>query len=167
MGLKDIKNRCKKFFEDRRKCARILVDLPFEYWAQYNPHVRSGGIVLDASETGFLIHSVEDMPVGTQLMVAVLYIWGYGLTNLGVWAEIVWKNVDKKGEYLYGLKFIEVVEKDRNKLIGILRQNLVKTTINEANKNKWRKERSMMYRQKCRIYSKIIFSFLHSARNDR
>jgi hypothetical protein len=166
MGFKNIKNRCKKFFEDRRKCTRISVDLPLEYWTQYNPHVRSGGIVLDASEIGFLIHSIEDMPVGTQLMVAVLYIWGYGLTNLGVWAEIVWKNVDKKGEYLYGLKFIEVLEKDRNKLKGILRQNSVKTTMNDANKNKWREERSMMYRQKYGICSKIIFSFWHRARKD-
>jgi hypothetical protein len=166
MGLKNIKNSCKDLFKDRRKCRRILVDLPFEYWTQYNPHVRSGGIVLDASEIGLLIHSIEDMPVNAQLMVAVLYIQGYGLTNLGVWAEIVWKNVDKKGDYLYGLKFIEVMEKDRNRLIGILRQNLVKTTINKANKNKWRKERSMMYRQKYGICSKIIFSFLHCARKD-
>lgn len=167
MGLRNIKNRCKKFFEDRRKCARVLVDLPFEYWTLYNPHVRSGGIVLDASETGFLIHSIEDMPLGTQLMVAVLYMWGYGLTNLGVWAEIVWKNVDKKGHYLYGLKFLEVVEKDRSKLKGVLRHNSLNTTINEANKNKWRKERSMMYRHKYGIWSKMIFSFCHRARKDK
>jgi len=166
MGLGNIKNRYEEFFADRRKCARILVELPFEYWTQYNPHVRSGGVVLDASEIGLLINSIEDMPVGTQLMVAVLYTWGYGLTNLGVWAEIVWKNVDKKGKYLYGLKVIEVARTDCDKLKGILRQNSVKTTINEANRKKWREERSMMRRQNYGICSKIIFSFWHWARKD-
>ena len=166
MSLKNIRNRCKDLLRDRRKCVRILVDLPFEYWTQYNPHVRSGGIVLDASEIGILIHSIEDMPVNTQLMVAVLYIQGYGLTNLGVWAEIVWKNVDKKGEYLYGLKFVEVAKKDRNKLMGMLRQNLFKATINKANQNKWTKERSMVYKPRYEGWLKIIFRFLPWARKN-
>ena len=166
MSLKNIRNRCKDLLRDRRKCVRILVDLPFEYWTQYNPHVRSGGIVLDASEIGLLIHSIEDMPVNTQLMVAVLYIQGYGLTNLGVWAEIVWKNVDKKGEYLYGLKFVEVAKRDRNKLMGMLRQNLFRATINEANQKRWKKERSMVYKPRYGVWSKIMFRFLHWARKN-
>jgi hypothetical protein len=166
MSLKNIRNRCKDLFKDRRKCERILVDLPFEYWTQYNPHVRSGGIVLDASGIGLLIHSIEDMPVNTQLMVAVLYIQGYGLTNLGVWAEIVWKNVDEKGEYLYGLKFVEVSKKDHNKLMGILRRNLLKPIINKANKSKWRKERSMVCRPRYGVWAKVISCFLDWARRD-
>jgi len=67
------------------------------------------------------------------------------LETFEVFAEIVWENADKS-KYLYGIKIIEVVEKDRNKLIGILRQNSVKARINEAHKNKSGSERSRMYR---------------------
>jgi hypothetical protein len=121
-----------KFFRDRRKRPRVLLGLPFEYWTQYNPHIRCGGIVLDASEIGFLIYSPEDMPIGTQLKIVVIYIWGYGLTNLGVWAEIVWKNEKKEGKYLYGLKLIEVFGENRNKLRGLLRHNSMKNTVAEV-----------------------------------
>jgi len=131
--------------EDRRKYPRVFTDLPFEYWTQDNSHVRSGGIVLDASEIGFLVHSIQNMGIGTQLKITVFYICGYKLETFEVFAEIVWENADKR-KYLYGIKIIEVVEKDRNKLKGILSRNSVKAPINEANKNKSGKERSIMYR---------------------
>jgi len=131
--------------ENRRKYPRVFTDLPLEYWTQDNSHIRSGGIVLDASEVGFRIHSIQNMGVGTQLKITVFYICGYELETFEVFAEIVWENADKR-KYLYGIKIIEVVEKDRNKLIGILRQNSVKARINEAHKNKSGSERSRMYR---------------------
>jgi len=131
--------------ENRRKYPRVFTDLPLEYWTQDNSHIRSGGIVLDASEIGFRIHSIQNMGAGTQLKITVFYICGYELETFEVFAEIVWENADKR-KYLYGIKIIEVVEKDRSKLIGILRQNSVKARINEVNKNKSGKEKSRMYR---------------------
>lgn|SRR5512139_1652833 len=132
--------------EDRRKYPRVFTDLPLEYWTQENSHIRSGGMVLDASEIGFRIHSIQNMGIGTQLKITVLYVCGYKLETFEVFAEIVWESADKNRKYLYGIKIIEAVETDRSKLIGILRQNSVKAPINEANKNKSGKERLRMYR---------------------
>ena len=124
--------------ENRRKNPRVSLDLPFEYWTQDYSHSLRGGIVIDASEVGFLIYSVEDMPIGRLLNIVVLYISGYGLTNLEVWGEIVWKNYKKEGRYLYGLKFIKVFSEDHDKLKGLLRHNSIETTISQADRAKMR-----------------------------
>lgn len=123
MDFKDIIKRIKSF-EERRKSPRVLLDLPLEYRTQYNPRTR-GGIVMDASEIGFLIHSIESMLIGTQLKIVLLYPWGYGLANLEVSGEVVWKKVDKKERrYLYGFKFNGILKEDRYKLKGLLRSEL-------------------------------------------
>ncbi len=131
--------------ENRRKYSRVFTDLPLEYWTQDNSHIRTGGIVLDASEIGLRIHSIQNMSVGTQLKITVFYIYEYKLETFEVFAEIVWENAHKR-KYLYGIKLIEMMEKDRNKLRSILGQNSVKTPLSEADKNKSGKERSRMYR---------------------
>jgi len=124
MDFKDIIKRIKSF-EERRKSPRVLLDLPLEYRTQYSPRTR-GGIVIDASEVGFLIHSIENMLVGTQLKIVVLYPLGYGLGNLEVSGEVVWKKVDKKERrYLYGFKFNGILKEDRYKLKGLLKHELV------------------------------------------
>jgi hypothetical protein len=122
MDLRDIISRL-KHFENRRKYPRMLLDLPFEYRTEYNRRVR-GGIVIDACEVGFLIHSTENMLVGTRLKIAVLYAKEYSLAKLDVFARIVWKTFDKKEKrYLYGLKFNEILSEDDFKLKGLLRSN--------------------------------------------
>jgi len=109
--------------EDRRKYARVLLDLPLEYRTQYNPRIR-GAVVIDASEIGFLIHSIDNMLVGTQLKIVVLYPSEYSLANLKVLARIVWKKIDKSEKrYLYGLKFNEILAEDDCKLRELLRSN--------------------------------------------
>ena len=101
----------------------MLLDLPFEYRTEYSPRVR-GGIVIDACEIGFLIHSTENMLVGTRLKIAVLYPDEYRLGKLEVYARIVWKMFDQKEKrYLYGMKFNEILAEDDDKLKGLLRSN--------------------------------------------
>ena len=120
MDLKDIISRL-KYFENRRKYPRALLDLPFEYRTEYSRRIR-GGIVIDACEVGFLIHSTENMLVGTRLKIAVLYREEYSLAKLEVFAKIVWKTFDKKEKrYLYGLKFNAILAEDDYKLKGLLR----------------------------------------------
>ena len=111
----------KEPFKDRRRYPRVYMDLPVEYRMKYPPFVR-GGIVIDASETGFLIYSTEPIPVGTKLKVAVLYPKEYELAFFEVFAEIIWKKVVAKQEegYQYGLKFIEILEEDYLKLRELL-----------------------------------------------
>jgi hypothetical protein len=122
MEVMDIISRL-KYFENRRKYPRVLLDLPFEYRTEYSRRIR-GGIVVDACEIGFLIHSTENMLVGTRLKVVVLYPEEYRLAKLEVFAKIVWKRFDKKEKrYLYGLKFNGILAEDDYKLRGLLRSN--------------------------------------------
>ncbi len=118
--------------KERRKHSRIFMDLPFEYWTQDNPHVRSGGIVLDASQTGFRIHSIQNMGVGTQLKITVFYVFGYRLETFEVFAEIVWEDNPKNTKYLYGTKIVEAVERHHHILKGILRQHSAKAPVHQA-----------------------------------
>jgi hypothetical protein len=110
------------YFIDRRKHPRIWIYLPLEYRLKYAPHAR-GGVVIDASETGFHIYSTEDIPIDTNLKIAVLFPREYELANFEVFAEIIWKkvSVERRGEgYQYGLKFTQISEEDCSKLRRLL-----------------------------------------------
>jgi len=96
--------------------------LPLEYQMKYAPRAY-GGIVIDASETGFHIYSTENIPIGTKLRIDVLFPDKYELANLEVAAEIVWKkvSVDRRGMgYQYGLKFLQILEEDCRTLRKLL-----------------------------------------------
>ncbi len=109
-------------WEERRKFPRLLMDLPLEYRVINAPYAH-GGIVANASEEGFLVYSIKDMPIGTKLNIAVMFPKGYELTNFEVVAEIVRKDLhweeDWEG-YAYGLKFVQILEEDRHKLKQLL-----------------------------------------------
>ncbi len=112
-------------FRERRKYPRSFLNLPFEYRVKNLPHAH-GGLVVDASEGGFLIHSVEDMPVGLKLNIVLLFTKGFELTNLEVSAEIVRKDLcsdnGSKG-YQYGLRITQIIEEDRWKLKELLSES--------------------------------------------
>jgi hypothetical protein len=103
---------------ERRRCPRFLIDLPLEYQGMDDSRSR-GGIVVNASETGFLIESVKDIPIGTELNITVLYLKGFEFANFKVTAKIVWKQPSLKENwkgYQYGLEFIQILDEDRWKL---------------------------------------------------
>ncbi len=114
--------RDSKYFKERRKYPRVLMDLPLEYIARQTTHAR-GGLVVDASETGLLIYSCEEIPIGTRLKIGVLFPKECELANFDVLAEIVWSKVDfekeKKG-YRYGVKFLYMLEEDHQELKQLL-----------------------------------------------
>jgi hypothetical protein len=86
------------------------------------PHVR-GAMVVNASETCLLIQSPNGVPAGTRLNVAVLFSQGFELSNFEVVAEVVWtKTYSHEGKqgYELGLKFIRMLEEDRQKLKHLL-----------------------------------------------
>jgi hypothetical protein len=111
-----------KVNKERRKAPRMLLDLPLEYRVMNAPYVH-GGLVVNASESGLLVNSIKNIAIGSKLNIAVLFPKGYELTNLEVLAEIVWKDLhweeDWEG-YQYGLKFIQILEEDRQKLKQLL-----------------------------------------------
>jgi PilZ domain len=110
------------YVKERRRYPRSLVDLPLEYRVKDLPHAH-GGLVVNASEEGLLIHSVKDMPVGLKLDIVVLFPRGYELANFEVLAEIIWKDLhsynDSEG-YQYGLKITQMIEEDHWKLKQLL-----------------------------------------------
>ena len=98
------------------------MDLPLEYRV-LDASQAHGGLVINASESGLLLHSMKDMPVGTKLNIAVLFPKGFELTNFEVFAEIVWKDIywqENRQEYEFGLKFIHILEEDHQKLKRLL-----------------------------------------------
>ena len=104
--------------EDKRRHPRLYLDLPIEYRFTDLPSAH-GGIVVNGSETGFLIYSLKDMPVGTNLRITVLFPKGFQLANFEVSGKIVWKDIFSEEDwegYKYGLHFTQIAEEDRQKL---------------------------------------------------
>lgn len=111
-----------KDLKEKRKHPRVSVNLPLEYRVSDAPKAQAG-MVINASESGLLVHSMKDMPVGTKLNIAVLFPKGFELTNFEVLAEVVWKDVhwqENRPEYEFGLKFIHILEEDHEKLKRLL-----------------------------------------------
>ena len=113
---------------ERRSYPRFTIDLPLEYRDMEGLCLR-GGIVANASEGGFLIEAVRDIPVGTELNIAVLFPKEFELANFNAVAKIVWKErywkEDLKGDsywkgYQYGLEFVQILDDDRWKLNFLL-----------------------------------------------
>jgi hypothetical protein len=105
------------YYKEKRKFPRVSMDLPVDYWVKQDSYAH-GGIVIDASETGFLIHCVEDIPIGTKLKVAVLFPREYELADFEVSAEIIRKKMVEHGKegYQYGMKFTKILQEDYGKL---------------------------------------------------
>ena len=102
---------------ERRRQPRFFIDLPLEY-REVDSHAR-GGIVVNASETGFLIESVKNIPIGTRLWVSVLFPKGFELGDFEGEAKIIWKEFLLKEYwegYEYGLTIIQISGRDHWKL---------------------------------------------------
>lgn len=111
-----------KDLREKRRHPRVNVNLPLEYRVSGAPKAQAG-MVINASESGLLLHSLKDMPVGTKLSIAVLFPRGFELTNFEVLAEVVWKEnywQENRQEYKFGLKFIDILDEDHQKLKGLL-----------------------------------------------
>jgi len=107
---------------ERRRAPRLAVDLPLEYRVLDLPYAH-GGIVVNASETGFLVNSVKNIPVGTKLTIAVWFPKEYELTSFELAAEVVWKDYHLEEDwegYQYGLKFVNILKEDLQKLTQLL-----------------------------------------------
>jgi hypothetical protein len=108
--------------KDRRRFPRVFMDLPLEYQIMDTSNAH-GGLVINASETGLLIYSVKNIPIGTKLNIAVLFPKGFELANFEVLAEIIRKDLhfEENWEgYEYGLKFVQIMEEQYRKLRDLL-----------------------------------------------
>ena len=108
--------------KERRGHQRIMVSFPV--------HVRfnqSGepypGLTIDASESGLLVRTLKDIPLGTRLNIELLFPNTSKLSHFKAVAEIVWKDIcnweDLEG-YQYGLKLIQISNEHHSKLRKLL-----------------------------------------------
>jgi c-di-GMP-binding flagellar brake protein YcgR len=107
---------------ERRKYPRFSMDLPVEYRVTSAPN-GLGALVINASESGLLVYSVKEIPVGTKLNIAVMFPKEYQFANFEVLAEVVWKDIQWEENwegYQLGLKFINILEEDYKKLKQLL-----------------------------------------------
>ena len=111
-----------KDLREKRKHPRVYMDLPLEYRVSGAPQAH-GALVVNASESGLLVHSIKNIPTGTKLNIAVLFPKGFELSNFEVLAEIVWKDLywqENREGYQLGLKIIQILEEDYRKLKQLL-----------------------------------------------
>jgi PilZ domain len=109
---------------NRRKHPRFYLDLPLEYRGTNTPKVH-GAIVVNASESGLLVQSIKELPIGAKLNIAVLFPKEYELANIEILAEIVWKDIhwEENWEgFQFGLKFLQISEEDYRKLKQLLNE---------------------------------------------
>ena len=108
--------------KEERKHPRVVVRLPLHFQINGNEGVYPG-MTIDASESGLLIQTLNEMPVGARLNIEVLFPKEFEFANFKVAAEIIWRGVgyweDWEG-YQYGLRFIQISKGDYLKLRRIL-----------------------------------------------
>ena len=113
---------------EKRRYPRVLIDSPLEY-QDTDDSCLNGAMVVNAGEGGFLIESLRDIPVGTELSITLLFPKGFESANFKAAAKIVQRQIypkeDSKGNqygerYQYGLEFIQILDEDRWKLNWVL-----------------------------------------------
>ncbi len=108
---------------DRRKYPRVSINLPLEYRESDNSPPE-GGLVSNLSEIGMLVHSIRDIPIGSEFETMVFFSNGFEFDGFRVKAKAIWKDLhfetDWKG-YKYGLRFVDILQEDRWKLLNLLR----------------------------------------------
>lgn len=109
-------------FKEKRKQPRVLVNLSVNLRMIGEPY-HSPGVISNASETGLLINTLKDMPSGKKVIIEVLSAERGKSANFKALTQIVWKDIglwDDWEGYLYGLKFIRILDGDYLKLKQIL-----------------------------------------------
>jgi hypothetical protein len=103
---------------EKRTYPRSYLNLPVEFKVMSDPYVH-GAMIVNASEKGLLVQSRENIPVGAKLSIAVLFSKGFQFSNLEMSAEMVWTKIhpsEGREGYQFGLKFIDILEEDRQRL---------------------------------------------------
>ena len=107
---------------ERRKYQRVIIRTPLHLNVP-GESKQSPGLVVNASESGLLIQTFKDIPIGRRVLIEVLFPKGVKVATLHAIAEIVWKDIsiweDWEG-FLYGLNFVEISDEDYDKLKRIL-----------------------------------------------
>lgn len=109
-------------FEEKRKqprvSVRLSVNLRLVGEASHTP-----GVTSNASQTGLLINTLRNFYPGEKVIIEVLSPRREKVSKFTALTQIVWKDIglwDDWEGYLYGMKFLKVLDKDYLKLKEIL-----------------------------------------------
>ena len=108
--------------KEKRKQSRVLVNLSVNLRMVGEANHRPG-VISNGSETGLLINTLHDMPPGKKVIIEVLSTERGKSFNFKALTQIVWKDIglwDDWEGYVYGLKFIRILDGDFLKLKQIL-----------------------------------------------
>jgi len=109
-------------WKEKREYPRVLVNLPIDFRMTDEPNAGQG-MAINASETGLLFQTFNDMPIGKRMNIKVSFRKGTEFEDLRAEAEIIWKDVyfwDDWEGYQYGLKFVQISNEDYSKLNQLL-----------------------------------------------
>ena len=107
---------------ERRKYQRVIIRTPLHFKAPEESK-QSAGLVINANETGLLIQTFKDIPIGRRIPIEVLFPREAKTAALRAIAEVVWKDIsiwDDWEGFQYGLKFVQISEEDDDRLRQIL-----------------------------------------------
>ncbi len=82
------------------------------------------GWAVNASQGGLLISIRDKMEVGQTLKITLFLLPGTELVSIKAKGEIVWKDADwggDPGHYRFGIKFVDISDKDLERLKGLLK----------------------------------------------
>jgi hypothetical protein len=107
--------------QERRGHNRVILDLPLDFQVAGSSYPRAG-IAVNGSERGLLIHSLQKMPIGTEVKVDVLFPDEFELANFKAKATVVRTVRSENGQkgYGYGARILQIDEADYRKLRRIL-----------------------------------------------
>jgi hypothetical protein len=108
--------------KERRDHPRIMISLPTHFEIEENGSSYPG-LTIDASQSGLLIQTLKEMPVGIKLDIEVFLPKKLRQSRIRAETEIIWKGVgyweDWEG-YEYGLKITHISNEDCTELSRIL-----------------------------------------------
>ncbi len=108
---------------ERRKHPRISVDLPIEYSRIENAADPRNGRAANASHGGLLVYLPELVPVGQPLRL-IIYFSIPTIQKVEMTAEVAWVDIpmgEKPSEYRAGLRFMEILPEDQERLTNFLK----------------------------------------------
>ena len=109
-------------FKEKRKKPRVLVNLYVNLKIVGEANHRSG-VICNGSETGLLINTLHDMPPGKKVIIEVLSANRGRSFKFKALTQVVWKDIgfwDDWEGYVYGLKFIQILDGDSLKFKQVL-----------------------------------------------
>ena len=108
---------------ERRKYPRFSVDLPVEYH-RVDSTTGLTGRALNIGEGGLLIYFPEQVEVGQRLRLRLFFSAGSELNIIELLAEVAWVDIhidEGWGDVRSGVKFVDILPDDLNKLKGFLK----------------------------------------------